>query len=114
VTFNWIGDLASMAATAEAARDRELVEQCTPGFTTWQDYEWLVCCGRACRYVGEAESEDLRGRWQSAVPTLFEGQNLKPERAEEIVDAITKGESPCAYIFQCQVCARLLGFWDCD
>jgi uncharacterized protein CbrC (UPF0167 family) len=96
------------------AEDRLIVEQCTPGFVTWQGYEWLACCGRACVYVGEAESDDLRGRWAGAVPSMFEGQDLRPDRIEEIIDAVTIEGSVCAYVFQCRICRGFRGFWDCD
>lgn len=94
--------------------DRRLVECLTPGFTTWQGNHWLMCCGRACVYLGEAASADLRGRWSDAIPSMFQDDRFAATEIDEIVDAVIKGGSPCAYVFQCRVCQRLRGYWDCD
>lgn len=94
--------------------DRELVEQRTPGFTTWQGNHWMMCCGRACVYLGRAESEDLRGRWADAVESMFEDDELSEEEQEEIVDSISRDGSPSAYVFQCRVCKGHRAYWDAD
>ncbi|HYD00201.1 MAG TPA: CbrC family protein [Phycisphaerales bacterium] len=96
------------------AADAALVEQRTPGFTTWQDNHWCACCDRACIYLGEADAEDLKGRWSQAVPSLFADCNWPPERVAETVERFERGGSPAAYIFKCQVCSKLQGYWDCD
>lgn len=93
--------------------DRRMVEGLTPGFTTWQGNRWLMCCGRACVYLGEAESADLRGRWHGVIPSMFQDSGFGAAEMEEIVDRVMKGGSPCAYVFQCQVCQSLHGYWDC-
>lgn len=96
--------------------DAELVEQRTPGFTTWQGNYWLMCCGRACVYRGEVEPGDLASRWASVIPSLFEGQELSEDTQQLILDGLEVEDcaSPAAYVFECQVCHRLLGYWDCD
>lgn len=94
--------------------DRDLVEGRTPGFTSWQDHGWQICCGRACIYLGEADASDLRGRWASAISSMFAGDGMNPQEIDEIVDAVTRGGSPCGYVFRCQVCGGLKGLWDCD
>lgn len=94
--------------------DADLVEKRTPGYTTWQGNRWLMCCGRACVYLGEVEDADeLRGRFAQAIPSLFADDDLDPEEREEIIDNIVRGDGPCAYIFRCQVCSALKGYWDC-
>lgn len=99
-----------------SAADRDLVEHRTPGFTTWQENHWMACCGRAAIYVGEADAEDLRGRWASAVPSLW--NDAQPGWAEKdkagFIDRVERGESPAVYVFKCQVCAKLQAYWDCD
>lgn len=96
------------------AADRELVERRTPGFTTWQDHGWQICCGRACIYLGEADEGDLQGRWAGAVETIFKDDDFPEEEVEEMIEGIVKGGSPAAYVFKCQTCGKLHGFWDCD
>lgn len=97
--------------------DADLVEHRTPGFVTWQDHGWFICCGRACIYIGEASSKDLAGKWASAVPSMFKGPGLKEWSEQDkanLVKSIRRRGSPAAYIFKCQVCSKLQGFWDCD
>lgn len=94
--------------------DRELVERRPPGFVTWQASRWLACCGRACVYLGEDDSADLRGRWSAAVPSMFAGEGRNEQEIDQIVEHITRGGSLCAYDFQCQVCRCLCAYWDCD
>lgn len=102
--------LSSSQMTAE---DKELVEQRTPGFVTWQENHWLMCCGRACVYLGEADTGDLQGRWAAAVPSMFEGDDQPQEAKDEIVRQVARGQGPCAYVFECQICHSLKAYWDC-
>lgn len=98
------------------AEDEHLVEHCTPGFTTWQGNHWMLCCGRACVYIGEAKAGDLLpgGRWESAVRSVIDDwDEREEEERQSIVRDIGHG-SVCAYIFRCRVCGELRGFWDCD
>jgi uncharacterized protein len=95
------------------ADDRTLVARKTPGFVTWQGNHWLMCCGRACLYLGEADPADLRGRWSSAIPSMFAGEDRDAAEIEEIVSEVTRGGVLCAYVFQCQVCRGLRAYWDC-
>lgn len=94
--------------------DAAEVEGRTPGFVTWQGVRWQMCCGRACRYIGEATAEDLKGRWAGAVEPIFgemRAHGWTDEQIAELVEAIGRGD-PAAYVFQCLVCAKLHGFWD--
>ncbi len=92
--------------------DRELVENRTPGFVTNQGVKWQMCCGRACVYIGEATAADLTGRWKSAVPSILRDcEGWSEEQKAELIASI--GIDPAAYVFECQVCGGLKGFWDC-
>jgi len=94
--------------------EAEEVERRTPGFVTWQGNRWQMCCGRACRYLGEADAEDLQGRWADAVGSLFEHDADWSEIAKsDLISNIRKANGPCAYIFQCVVCSKHRGYWDC-
>jgi uncharacterized protein CbrC (UPF0167 family) len=95
--------------------DAAEVEGRTPEFTTWQGVNWQMCCGRACRYIGEAKAEDLKGRWAGAVEPIFGHMRAEDgwddARIAEVVEAIGRGD-PAAYVFECVVCGKLHGFWD--
>jgi uncharacterized protein len=115
ISFNNATILPLLDSTPQMnSEDQRLVEGCTPGFTTWQGNRWLMCCGRACLYLGEAESADLRGRWAEAVPSMFQDDGYPPDEIEYVLNHVNKGGGPsCAYVFQCQVCKALRGYWDC-
>ncbi len=40
----------------------ELVKR-TPGFTAWQQEQWLCCCQDAAAYLGRAGAAELAGEW---------------------------------------------------
>lgn len=90
--------------------DRVLLEERTPRYQSWQGDEWQVCCGKPCVYLGSAEPVDLRGRWASAVGSIFSRDPR--DRVEELISAMDPESSPCTYVFRCQVCGALLGHWD--
>jgi len=101
------------SAKQMSSEDKALVEERTPGFETWQGNHWLMCCGRACVYLGEADSTDLLGRWSSAVASLFEDEpDWSAAEKADLVAHVRKGAGPCAYVFQCRICSQLKGFWD--
>jgi uncharacterized protein CbrC (UPF0167 family) len=97
---------------AVSQEDKELLEGRTPGYSSWYDPEWQVCCNRPCVFLGRAESSDLRGRWASAVPVIFSRCELSPTRIEQLIDMMDPESSPCAYVFQCRECGALRGNWD--
>ena len=112
LTFN-DAEIYGLSKAQMTAADKELVEQRTPGFVTWQQNHWLMCCGRACIYLREADTGDLQGKWAAAVPSMFEDDDLPQDHKDEIVRTIARGRGPCAYVFECQVCHSLKAFWDC-
>lgn len=54
------------------------------------------------------------GRWESAVRSVTDDwDEREEEERQSIVRDVGQG-SVYAYIFPCQVCGELRGFWDCD
>ncbi len=93
----------AIGAEAEEIRSR------TPRFETWQDFEWLTCCGRPCIYVGEADAEGYAERFAAVAAELLASDEFEwsePGRKEYLLTA-ERGDSPAVYVFQCQVCSRL-------
>jgi uncharacterized protein CbrC (UPF0167 family) len=109
-----LGITFHLASRSYSDADKELLESRTPAYSTWQGVEWETCCGRPCVFLGRAEPGDLRGRWAGAVPSIFSGCQLSAERVEQLIDSMDPESSPCAYVFQCQECGKLLGNWDQD
>ena len=51
----------------------EEVTRRTPGFNSWQQEEWLSCCGDACEFHGDAPRSELQAlqgelRWRGHSP----------------------------------------------
>lgn len=115
LVFNDLGPVPfGHAAIKLPQEEQELAERRTPGYVTWQGNHWMACCGHACVYLGEADREDLCGRWASGVPSMFEGEDRSQEEIDEIVNRVERGGSVCAYVFQCRHCGQLRAYWDCD
>jgi len=96
------------------AGDQALVEQRTPGFVTWQGNHWLMCCGRACVYLGEAKPADLKGRWEVVVRSMFEAEGRSKQEIDEFIESMSQAEITSVYVFECQVCRSPQAYWDCD
>jgi uncharacterized protein CbrC (UPF0167 family) len=95
--------------------DRELVEGRTPSYFALQGTCWLTCCERACIYLGRSRPEDLRGRWSSVIPAMLERDGYPSAHCDWILqELMSKDDDPEAwgYVFQCQVCSKLKGYWD--
>ena len=101
-----------LACLGYSLADKELLEGCTPGYSSWYDNFWETCCGRPCVFLGRAEPSDLRGRWASAVPSIFSSCKFSDQRIEQLIDLMDPESSPCAYVFQCRECGALRGNWD--
>lgn len=116
-TFNDGTIFPMLPGTAQLTEeDRVLVEERTPGFTTWQGNHWMMCCGRACVYLGEAKPGDLEpgGRFEGAAEAIFEDDEERDEEEKaEILEQIGGGEAG-AYVFRCATCGGMKGYWDAD
>jgi uncharacterized protein CbrC (UPF0167 family) len=94
-------------------RVRVTVRERTPGFVTWQQNHWKVCCGSACKFMDEATVENLKGRWASLVPAIrAELIGPIPWVDEWLEKHAAYGGAPSVYIFQCRVCEKAQFFWD--
>lgn len=115
-TFNDTGVLHHRAGDDRDPPPLELDEVATrtPGFTTWQGNSWFACCGHAAAYLGDADEDDLRGRWAEVVPMLIADSGGAFDEAEELVNGLERGGSPGVYVFRCRRCGRLGGYFDMD
>ena len=94
--------------------DWELIGRRTPPLSRWQELNWRMCCGRACRYLGQAMRGDVEpgGKWHGAWASLEETIAADPERAkEQMREGWREGVFP-VYVFQCRSCGALLGDWE--
>ena len=80
------------------------VEERTPGFEGWQCIHWWACCGRACRFLGEASAQRVRVEWRDLIPLLHENPPDIIDDVDEWVDSDT--DSPTLFVFQCRGCGK--------
>ncbi len=110
-TFN---DAGMMEDVSQAIMEE--IEQRTPGFHTWQDNGWLVCCHDVAAFLGVAGSAELQKNFPKAIPAvkkhLREDYDLSGDDLQEFFDSLTKDDQPTAYVFQCLHCQRYLAYVD--
>jgi len=76
----------------------------TPGFTGWQQEAWLVHCGDACAFHGDAPPEELLTA--DAQAQLAAKASVSIERWEAFVKAYRPGGDPAVYLFRCIACGE--------
>jgi len=86
----------------------EEVTQRTPGFSSWQQEEWLTCCNDACAFlepVGHAELAARYPQLEGAVITyIVQEMGISGGAAHQLYRALDRDRGPTAYVFQCLHC----------
>ena len=108
-------DAAALAGLSEARIDE--VTRRTPGFAGWQQEQWLTHCEDAAAFLGAVGHEelakhplalaDLRAR-------LADADDMASDDIDEHVAALSRDESPTAYLFRCLHCGAELAYSDAD
>lgn len=106
---------------AEPLRSAKLPEQVvaevtqrTPGYESWQQEEWLVCCEDACEFHGEAPADELRSFAAQGLERLADTTGFTTGDLQEIVPQYAPGGSPAFYKFVCRHCGEVRFGGDCD
>ncbi|MFE9256774.1 CbrC family protein [Streptomyces sp. NPDC006879] len=92
---------------------RAIIER-TPGFTAWQDEQWLTHCGDGAAYLGPAGASELAGH-PDAIRALwreYRGYGWPPDGIEDFLARLDKESQPTAYLFRCRVCGTHLAYAD--
>jgi uncharacterized protein CbrC (UPF0167 family) len=99
-----------------APDSRDEVERRTPGFLTWQDWDWPAHCNDAAVYRGQPTGEELRRNPEALRALLAELRQWEWGRddtyVEEFIDGL--GGHQVAYLFECRHCRTPLVRWDHD
>ncbi|MEU8541762.1 CbrC family protein [Streptomyces sp. NPDC048717] len=85
----------------------------TPGFSAWQDPHWLVHCGDAAAFVGEADHTRLASHPEALDRLRVDlrmGGRHDPARLEEFLTGLGGGVS--AMLFRCLHCGTHLAYAD--
>jgi len=91
----------SQSAMAEVTRR-------TPGFNTWQQERWMVCCADAMAFVepfGAAEANGKHIRRQGDIMTfIVHEMGVSGGAAARMMNTLDREKGPTAYLFQCRHC----------
>lgn len=90
------------------------VTSATPGYVSWQQDSWMVCCGDACEFHGEAPQEEIRELDESGLAVLSEETLFPIDVLREVQSTYQLGGSPAFYKFVCRHCGTIKYNGDCD
>ena len=90
------------------------VTSATPGYISWQQDCWMVCCNDACEFHGDAPQEEIRGLSDNALAELSKETLFPIEVLRELVPHYEPGGSPAFYKFVCRHCSTVMYNGDCD
>lgn len=91
----------------------EDVTRRTPGFTAWQQEEWLCHCGDACEFHGDASVDDVRGASAMTRSAWCAMYALGEDQWAVHAGAYVPGGDVGFYRFRCRHCGLTLLGWDC-
>jgi uncharacterized protein len=112
------GRFNELAPEAVAESARAELEQRTPGFPTWQDWDWPAHCQDAMAYLGQPRAGELR-KYEDAFEALRTELRELPwaregDAAEEFIDTLDPEGGAVAYLFRCLHCGTHRAVWDAD
>ncbi|MFF3334067.1 CbrC family protein [Streptomyces sp. NPDC002888] len=86
----------------------------TPGFSGWQEAQWLLHCGDGAAFLGRVGAAELADHPDAveAMRQEMSGWGRPAERTEHYLGALDKDDQPTAYLFRCRVCAAHLAYSD--
>ncbi len=110
----FLNDAAPLAAAGLSDEIIAEVEFKTPGYECLQQDSWMVCCGDACEFHGDASSADIRNLGDPELAVLSKETLFPLEFLQELCPLYEPGGSPAFYKFICRHCASVKYNGDCD
>ena len=80
----------------------------TPGFSGWQQEQWITHCGDAAAFLGPVGYEDLLDHPEALAMLGTE------EGSDDWLPDLSRQEPPTGYLFRCRHCGTELANWDVD
>jgi len=102
---------------AEAGVPEQVIDEVTkrtPGYVSWQQDVWLVCCGDACEFHGDAPKAELGGLDDETLEELLSDIEWDESEWDEFVTHYEPGGDPAFYKFVCRHCKRPRYGMDCS
>ena len=78
----------------------------TPGYSSWQQEEWQVCCGDACAFYGDATVEELKALDGKALERLQKKWPITPQRWKKLLQVYVPGGGVSVFRFVCRACGQ--------
>ena len=93
----------------QAGVPKQIIEEVTrrtPGYVSWQQEVWLVCCGDACEFHGDAPHAEVRALEGEPLDELLGEIEWSPSEWNGFVTNYEPGGDPAVYKFICRHCKR--------
>jgi len=85
------------------------IELRTPGFTTFNPFDWPVCCGVPMAYLEPAGITEIRARHRELegqlMGTIVHGLQVSGGAAHRLLESLHRDRGPCVHVFACVRCA---------
>ena len=109
--FDSIGNNGSWDEIPEQVK--EIIACKTPGFNGWQPERWWTHCSDAGIFLGAAGKAEINEYDPSLVEHLKQESGYNDAQWNVYLAALSKDDSPTAYVFKCSHCGVLGGYSDC-
>ena len=87
----------------------------TPGFSGFQQEQWLTHCGDAAQFLGRAGATELAALGPQAIAAIKELSGIEDaDEWQQCFASLDKDGSPTAFIFRCIRCGQLGGYIDSE
>jgi uncharacterized protein len=93
----------------------EVVEEVnlrTPGYSCWQQEQWLAHCGDACEFHGDATAADVAGASEQTKAAWLAEYSQNEDGWKWVTDGYRPGSDSALYKFKCRHCQSILFGWD--
>ena len=100
-----------------AGLSKEIIREVTrrtPGYVSWQQDSWMVCCKDACEFHGDAPADEIQALNEEGLAALSAASGFSIEDLRDIIPDYEPGGSPAFYKFICRHCSRVHYNGDCD
>lgn len=82
----------------------EEVTKRTPGYSSWQQEQWLSCCGDACEFHGAAPRTELQALQGETLARTLGAWEWRESEWPRFMQHYQPGGSPAVYKFRCRHC----------
>jgi uncharacterized protein CbrC (UPF0167 family) len=86
----------------------------TPGYTAWQEVQWMSHCSYPCAFVGYVGWDEIKDKLDDFVDLEADlADSDFGYTVDDLPDALYKGGELQGYLFQCVKCGKYRLYVDC-